>query len=176
MNPATQLKSDLAMIGAAVKSDDAVPDSIKRHLGEIVAWNEAKLALTKDLGDRLEQTEAALRAIIEEEGELLSEESGATLMHTIEHAKLLCQATLALLEGPLAAHVDEMSKKRFKQLIETTLVSCATSTELVEDLVGEEVEDDNTTEAQIEEDEDGLGDDGDDAGTDDEEDEVDADD
>lgn len=146
----TQLKADLSLIGAAIKNADGVPDSIKQLFGEIVAWNDAIVEHTKDLDNRLEAAEAAIDEIIDGDGEMLSPDTVAQLVAGFEHTQLLCQATAALLEGPLAAALDEVSKKRFGQLIENTMKTNALSMQIVSELA--------TTDDEALEDDDGDGD------------------
>lgn len=158
--PTTQLKADLSMILAAIKGDPELSPPLKRHLGEIVAWGEAHVEHSKDLDDRLESAEAALSEIIEGDGEMLSPETAQTLTSANEHGQLLCEATAALLEGPLGGAIDSISKKRFQQLIANARAAFALSTQLINEIVAEDDDDDD----QENEDDDGLGDDGDGVG------------
>ena len=155
----TQLKADLSMILAAAKRDVEVSDPVKKHLGEIVAWCEAHADQTKAVEDRLESAEAALDEILDGAGEMLSPESVATITNANEHGQLLCQATLALIEGPLGKAIDAVSKKRFQQLVDNAQRAFALSTQLVSELASEdEDEGDDAEEDDDQEDDDGLGD------------------
>jgi hypothetical protein len=147
------LRADLSMINAAIKADSEISDPVKRHLGELVAWCEAHVDQTKELDDRVESAEAALTEIIEGDGEMVSQETAAIVISSSEHGLLLCQATLALLEGPMAASVDQVSKKRFKQLIENAQAAHNLSMQVINELIAEGDDED-------EENDDGLGDDG----------------
>lgn len=155
--PTTQLKADLKMISDTVKRADGVPDSVKHLFGELIAWNESIVRHTKDLDDRLESSEAAIDEILDGAGEMISPETAATLMSANEQGQLLCQATTALLEGPLAKTMDEVSKMRFAQLIELAQKAFALSSQVIAELTPGDEEDDDG---------DGDGDDGD-AGADD---------
>lgn len=163
--PTTQLKADLKMIGAAIKRADGVPDSIKGLFGELVAWNEAIVEHAKDLDERLESSEAAIDEILEGAGEMISPETAATLISSIEHGQLLCQATSALLEGPLSSAMDEVSKKRFAQLIEFAQKSFTLSSQVIAEITAADDEDEENADGDA-----GDGDaDGDDADGDGEE-------
>jgi hypothetical protein len=140
--PTTQLKADLKMIGDAIKRADGVPDSIKTLFGELVAWNEAIVEHAKDLDERLESSEAAIDEILEGAGEMISPETAATLISSIEHGQLLCQATSALLEGPLSSAMDEVSKKRFGQLIEFAQKAFALSSQVIAEITAADDEGD----------------------------------
>ena len=156
----TQLKADLSMILAAAKRDVEVSDPVKMHFGEIVAWCEAHADQTKAIEDRLESAEAALDEILDGAGEMLSPESAATINSANEHGQLLCQATLALIEGPLAKAIDAVSRKRFQQLIENAQRAFALSTQVVAELTAEDEGDDDQDDEDEDdqEDDDGLGD------------------
>jgi hypothetical protein len=148
-----QLKADLSVIGDGVKCAD-VPDGVKALFGEVLAWNEASLDHIADLNARLEEADAALTELIEGEGEMISAETAASFMATIENTQLLCHAVSALLEGQHGAAVDEMTKKRFAQLIENTVRSCAVSSQIVHELTA----DGDEEETEDGDDGDGLGD------------------
>lgn len=164
--PTTQLKADLKMIGDTIKLADGVPDSIKHLFGELVAWNEAIVEHSKGLDDRLESTEAAIDEILEGTGEMISPETSETLIQSIQHSQLLCQSVTALLAGPLASSLDDVSKKALSKLIDNALKGLALANQMIAELTaGDEDDNDDNEESD---DGDGIDGDGDgDAGDDD---------
>ncbi len=159
-----QLKADLSMISDGVKRSD-VPDAIKALFGEVIAWNEAALEHTGELDARLEEADAALTELIEGEGEMIGPDTAASFVSLIEHSRLLCHAVSALLEGQHGVSIDEMTKKRFGQLITNTAQACAVGSQIIQELTTDEDE----AEENDDGDGDGLGDGDDgDAGEEDE--------
>lgn len=148
-----QLKADLSMISDGVKRAD-VPDVVKTLFGEMIAWNEAALEHTAELDSRLEEADAALTELIDGEGEMISPDTAASFVSLVEHSQLLCHAVSALLEGQHGVSIDEMTKKRFSQLIANTAQACAVSGQIIQELTTDEDGDD------AEESDDGDGDDG----------------
>lgn len=134
---AKTLKADLSMIGNTVRRAEA-SDEVKALLLEMIAWNESFVDQVEDLDDRLESSEAALDEIIDDGGEMILPETAVQLVASIDHGQLLCQATIALLSGPVGQAMDEMSKKRFAQLIENAQRSFALSSQIIADLTAEE--------------------------------------
>jgi hypothetical protein len=160
------------MIGEAVKRATDVPDGVKLLFREVLAWNEATVDQVADLDDRLDSAEAALDELLDGSGEMLLPETAAVITSAFEHAQLLCTASLALFEGPLAT-MDEVTKKRFVQLIDNVQRAIALANQTVTDLTDDVEEEDDADDGSRDGDGERAGDDaadgdGDDEGEEDE--------
>jgi hypothetical protein len=153
----TQLKADLSLITAAVARAD-VPEAVKRLLSEVIAWNEALVDQVVDHDGRIESTEASIDEILDGGGEMILPETAVSITSAFEHGQLLCHATLALLAGPLATAIDDVSQKRFALLIDNAQRAFALATQIVVALT---VETDDAPAEGTQEETDAGGDDGD---------------
>jgi len=137
---ATQLKADLSIIGNTIDRAD-IPAPVKMLFKEFVAWNESLVEQTDSLDRRVDIAEEVLDELTSDNVEGISPETSELLATAIGHSQLLCQAAFALIDSPVV-NTDEVSKKRFVQLIENAQRSLAIAAQTVSELTLEDGEDD----------------------------------
>lgn len=128
-----QLKGDLSLIENTVERAD-VPQAMKRVIKEVLEWNRGLVDQTAELGLRIEGLEGAVDELLEGVEEGISTETAKVILTALEQSRLLCAAVQAMLtseENPL----DDLTTKRFAELVRTNARSIATAMQAVQEIV-----------------------------------------
>ena len=132
MNKA-QLKGDLDQIEQDTNRAD-MPESVKRILRDVLEWQRGMVDQTAAMDDRTDAIEDAVDELLNGAEEGISTETAKVILVALEQSALVCYTVGEALKAT-PSPFDELTTKRFRELIKQCGQSLAVAKQTTQELV-----------------------------------------